>query len=513
MLKFLVIINKNKKYYMNVVNTESPSTIDNYQLINTFILNNCDNVSSSNFISSKQNPLEYIRGDFDLSRLIINADNLRYRYKDFQITTVYYDKNNKPVLYKSIDRSGNIRIHDISEFEYTKNGSILGDNIDKLPNFVENKPVEDAYEFLKNNINEKNLAELPVGLAKQYLILVKGFKEGFHTITKVNNGIEYDVHEHLLFNGSITFKLVEYVAKDKKAFMTKQDKISNPYPKERTVGFLSSPIILFGSKRLLIKHCKMNVCSEFEYFNTKATKVCIPLCDEMLPLYDKFVKSKDVLYSWYLNYSNNLSSDIYNNVLPNELFKLPAVFFRTMRNLPASYKKSYKLQQENDSVETWMHTVALLICWQFFQTELKRKMKPLIDSYEEIYAEALRNIVDDIGPKDTLTVMEWTKENLKVALKKLLDDKDISIDEYSCLFSFYQNEFDLPEELRIFSEEAIESYGGVEKLKSDYENQGVLKKQYILDLLDKLDRVEKDNKADSNLKDIKYRKIELESRN
>ena len=233
----------------------------------------------------------------------------------------------------------------------------------------------------------------------------------------------------------------------------------------------------------------------------------------MLPLYDKFVKSKDVLYSWYLNYSNNLSSDIYNNVLPNELFKLPAVFFRTMRNLPASYKKSYKLQQENDSVETWMHTVALLICWQFFQTELKRKMKPLIDSYEEIYAEALRNIVEDIGPKDTLTVMEWTKENLKGALKKLLADKDISIDDYSCLFSFYQNEFDLPDELRIFSEEAIESYGGVEKLKSDYENQGVLKKQYILDLLDKLDRVEKDNKADSNLKDIKYRKIELESRN
>lgn len=155
MLLLVGIINKNKKYYMNVVNTESPSTIDNYQLINTFILNNCDNVSSSNFISSKQNPLEYIRGDFDLSRLIINADNLRYRYKDFQITTVYYDKNNKPVLYKSIDRSGNIRIHDISEFEYTKNGSILGDNIDKLPNFVENKPVEDAYEFLKNNINEK----------------------------------------------------------------------------------------------------------------------------------------------------------------------------------------------------------------------------------------------------------------------------------------------------------------------------------------------------------------------
>lgn len=53
MLLLVGIINKNQKYYMNVVNTENPSTIDNYQLINTFILNNCDNVSSGNFISSK----------------------------------------------------------------------------------------------------------------------------------------------------------------------------------------------------------------------------------------------------------------------------------------------------------------------------------------------------------------------------------------------------------------------------------------------------------------------------
>lgn len=250
MILLLGILRRNNKYYMNVINTEKESTIDDYQFINQFILNNCENIRISKFLSARQNPIEYLRGDFDVSRLIVDDSRLRDRIKEFQIIAVYYNEQNEPIIYKSIDRAGNISMHDISEFEYTQNSSILGFDIFNLPKFVERKPLSEAKEYLREYIENQDITDIPVRLLKTCLINEKNFQEGYHTVTKINNGNEYDIHEYMLFNGITTIKLVEYVSKDKKVFMTKQDEISDPYPKERTAGFLSGPIIMLGSKEL-----------------------------------------------------------------------------------------------------------------------------------------------------------------------------------------------------------------------------------------------------------------------
>lgn len=497
MILLLGILRRNNKYYMNVINTEKESTLDDYQFINQFILNNCENIRISKFLSARQNPIEYLRGDFDVSRLIVDDSRLRDRIKEFQIIAVYYNEQNEPIIYKSIDRAGNISMHYISEFEYTKNSSILGFDIFNLPKFVERKPLSEAKEYLREYIENQDITDIPVRLLKTYLINEKNFQEGYHTVTKINNGNEYDIHEYMLFNGITTIKLVEYVSKDKKVFMTKQDEISDPYPKERTAGFLSGPIIMLGSKRALTRFCKAGVDTEFEFYNSKTFKLNIPFSKACINTYDKYIKSKDVLFSWQFDLYDNLPIDIYKNILPNEIFKLPHLFYHDMKNVPYGWNSSPNFNSNTIVINLWIYTVSLFMCWQYFSVSFKKSIMPIMKNYKEMYTNALTKLVNEVGPKDALTVMKWTKENLEKRLNNILDSDTSCVTSSECLFTFHQNEYELPEELKIYREETITGYGGEELLKSDYLNANSQRKIYITR---KLDDIEKSLDATISLK-------------
>lgn len=497
MILLLGILRRNNKYYMNVINTEKESTIDDYQFINQFILNNCENIRISKFLSARQNPIEYLRGDFDVSKLIVDDLHLRNRIKEYQIITVYYNEQNEPVIYKSIDRAGNISMHDTSEFEYIRNSSILGDDINKLPKFVERKPLCDAKDSLKSYVENQDINDIPVRLLKTYLINEKNFQEGYRTVTKINNGNEYDIHEYMLFNGIITIKLVEYVSKDKKVFMTKQDEISNPYPKERTAGFLSGPIIMLGSKRALSRFCKTGVDTEFEFYNSKTFKLNIPFSEYCINTYDKYIKSKDILFSWQLDLYDNLPIDIYKNILPNEIFKLPNLFYHDMKNIPYGWNSSPNLTRNNIIINLWIYTVALFMCWQYYSASFKKSIMPIMKNYKYIYESALTKLVSEVGPRGALTVMKWTKENLGKRLNNILESDTSCVISNKCLFTFHQNNYDLPEELKIYREETIIEYGGEYILASDYSNANSQRKIYIIR---KLDNIEKNLDSDLSLK-------------
>ncbi len=498
MLLLLGILKRNNKYFMNIVNTDKEINDDGYQFINPYILNQCVNINVHNFLSNKQNPKEYLRGEFDVNNLIVDDESLRKRVNDYQIISIYYDQDNKPCLYKSIDRAGNISMHDISEFMYTKNSSILGDDINHLPDFVQHKSLEDAYEYFKNQ--KLSIADMPVGLAKYYLTLTKGFKEGSHTITKVNHGVPLSVHEYMLFNGTVTMKLIEYVTKDRKVYLTKQDNISNPYPKERTVGFLPSPIVLLGSNRLMKNFCRFGVNTEFTFFNNDKVKLVIPFGNDYIELYEKYMKSKDVHTAWKLNSENNLPEDIYSNILPSEIFKLPKRFYRDMKNMPFSVSRSYRLEEENDNVEKWMHTVSLLLCMQYYSDEFKKRLMPILKNYQVMYEDILKRLVGDIGPRDTLVVMKWFKEHVKREINNIVGSDINVVDNYKCLFTFRQNDFDLPESLGVYKEDTIVNYGGLEKLKMDFELSSNERKTYIINSLEKLEKNLED-RQESEIKD------------
>lgn len=486
MLLLLGILKRNNRYYMNVINTEKKSEIDDYQFINPYVLSSCVNINVQHYLSNKQNPKEYLRGEFDVTDLIVDDNKLRKRVNDYQIISIYYDEENKPCLYKAVDRAGNISIHDISEFEYTKRNSILGDDLNKLPSFVEHKSLSEAYDYLKENkLDESKIGDMPVGLVKHYLIGTKGFKEGYHIVTEVNHGVPMDVHEYMLFNGSATLKLIEYVPKEKGVYLTKQDDLTNSYPKERTLDFLPGSIVLLGSKRLVSRFCKFGINTEFSLYNSNTTELSIPYDEGYLALFDKYKKSKGTYEGWRLDSKCNISEDIYKNILPNEIFKLPNYFYRDMKRLPFTYNKSYKLEKENDYIKMWMYTVSLLVFWQYYNDDFKKKLKPIILDYQNMYQLALNNLVRDIGPRDTLVVMKWMREHLKSVMVKAFKCDATVIDENESLFTFSQNEYSLPESLRVYSEETIDNYGGVDKLMNDFNAANSVRKNLIINELEK----------------------------
>lgn len=488
MLLLLGILKRNHKYYMNVVDTDKETTGDDYRYVNAYALSKCANVSYQSFLSHKVDPRDYLKGEFDVSCLFVDENKLKDRINDFQIVSVYYDEENKPCLYKAIDRAGNISMHDVSELDYTKN-SLFGTDINNLPSFVEHKTLDDAYSYFRSHkLDETKIANMPVGLAKHYLIGTRGFKEGYHTVTEVNHDIPLTIHEYMIFKGSATIKLVEYIPNDKTIFLTKQDYFSNPYPKERTVGFASNRLILLGSRRLMTRFCRIGTSTDFAFYNHKAVKLSVPLDQNSLVNYDKYIKSFGVYNKWGLEFSKNLTSDIYANILPEGLYNLPSRFYRDIRSMPFSLNRSYRLEEENANVETWIHTVALFISWQYYSSDFKKRIQPIIDNYQEIYQSALNNLVKDIGPRDTLLVMKWMKDNLGKAMNNILNSDISTIDENNCLFSFYQNNYDLPDNLKVYSEDAILNYGGLEKLKEDYDTSNEARRIFIINTLERIEK-------------------------
>lgn len=496
MLLLLGILKRNKNYYMHVFDTENVSSVDNYQFINNYTLNNCANVWTSGFLSSTQNPNEYLKGEFDVSKLITDEQKLKEKIKTFQIVGVYYNDFNEPILYKSIDRAGNISIHDISEFEYVKYLCIYGSDLNNLPKFVLKYNIKNAYEDLASYVNRKDIRDLPIGLLKQYLIGVLNFKEGYHVVTKCGYEPKHDIHEYMLFNGASTIKLIEYVYDNKRVFTTKQDELSNPYPKERTAGYATSPLIMIGSKQVLSRFCKFNVSTDFSFYNKKNVKLSIPFSKECLNLYSRYKKSKCILSTWQFDFFDNISTDIYRNILPDEIYKLPQVFYRDMKSKIYGPNTISTFLQENDAIDIWIYTVSLFACWDIYSSQLKKSLKPIMENYKEMYENALTRLVKEVGPRATLIIMKWAKLNLKKRLEDIIGSASV-IDILDCLFTFHQNTYELPEELRIYQEDTITEYGGEDLLKKDYDDPNVLKKAFIMN---KLDKIEKEICTNVNLK-------------
>ncbi len=502
MILLLSIYKKNREYYVDMVDTEHKKETVHSQLVNSHILKECQNINVCNYKNPRQYPLEYMKGNFDTSKLLVTEKNKKDKERDFQILTVYYKNENEPCLYQAIDRTGKISLHDISELEYTKN-SIFGNDIRALPLFVQHKSIESAYEELKKLEKEK-LHELPCNLFKQYLLYIKGFQEGYYTITEINNGVDLTIHEQMLFNGSATIKLIECIPKKKTMYLTKQDALVSPYPKERTVGFMTNDILLIGSSVLIASNISKENEIKFGSFNKNGVIITLPLSFQSLDLIEKINRAKRMYVGWHLNAKGNFPKELYNHILPNELFKIPNRFYHEMKSKP--FNTRLYLAKENDCIDLWIHTVALYFSWQYFTPSFKQKMKPILRELHQMIQQTLKDLVCKLGPTDALYVMKWTKEHMKKALEALASSNEleneeiVKIDDEEALFSFYQNDYKLPESLKVYSTETIDRYGGEQKVKEDYINATPYKQQYIINTLETIEKRQKTQSTDDKIK-------------
>ena len=499
MILLINVYKKNKHYYMSTVDTNCIGELTT-RLVNAYNLGECSNIRVQRFISSKQNPVEYLRGDFAVSRLIVENSSFQEKANDFQVVTVYH-QDDKPCLYLTVDRMGKFSLHDVSELDYAKN-SIFGSRIDSLPSFVEHKSVTCAYEYLQM-LDVEKIKDMPVGLFKQYLLYVKGFEEGYHTITKINNGVACSIHEHLLFKGSATIRLVEYIPENKKTYLTKQDFIANPYPLERTVGSFINSIDLVTSANLPLRILFKEGIAISSY-DTKSLHISLPVSSYGLKKVESFCNSKQLYEGWHLDHKTNMPKETYANILPHEFFELPKRFYFNMRNKLFPNLFSSNLRKESEVIDMWFHTIAFYSCWTFYSHSFKKKLRFIMKGYSNMYTCALANLIQNLGPRDALYIMKWTEEHLAQTLKRvtgLTPSGDIitydgAIDP--SFFTFAQNSYDLPEILKVYSTETIDQYG-LENLKNELSGLNTDKQRVIINRLEEIEKsIQKGNKIVSN---------------
>ena len=457
-------------------------------------LNECVNIriSAENFKNNIQNPNEYINADFDIERLI----GWGRKQKDFQVTNVYYDESNQPQLYRVVSSDGHISMHDISELEYRKKSSILGSTLEELPSFVKKEPLSSAYEWWKAKDEAGKKSEsrffsgqfetyesMPVKLLYHYLTGVKGFKVGYHTATEITEDYSSEIqHEYMLFKDTANIKLRESIPKKQETHslysfggygMFGEEK--DPYPDKRKLSYYGATMSMICTRENYptfdIHHGPSSQCS----YDKDGIAIGIDYRNGLMSIYNKLEDAGCISKDWRLDEYNRIFGMTEYSLLPEEIALLSARLQSQKENTMYGHVMSATHGHWSTfNTDTWIKVAGLAISTQFYSPELREKINPILQQYPILFSSQLGEMIEDMGAKDALEVMKWTKENSKNVLQDIslvredgtLQKSNVSVvDQMSNLFTFKRNNYPLPDWLQIYSPETIQSLGGVELLQ------------------------------------------------
>ena len=475
--------NEDVPYQMFVVDVDAlETTKQEWVEVRPEILNSCSNVrvNLGNYGSVTQNPVEYLEAEFDVSKLVdVSINNSAY-----QIINVYTDDSGKPVLYRTVDASGEVKMHHISEFEYKKKFSIYGENLEELPSYVKKTSVKDAYNWWKrkDKVKEKKRTtrfvyenfdtneDMPVQLLYHYLVGVKGFQLGYHTVTNVfekNNEIK-KLNEYFLFKGSANIKLKESLpikeseVKDEVVgFYGNKD----PYPDSRKLGYFGAMMSLIcDRKNYPAFDIYSRPTSEINY-DKDGIEVTIDLTDGGMGIYNKYEETECISDAWRLGENYNFFGTSLSNLLPKRLDELSKKFQDEKERVEFGH---WSTKNTND----WFEVMSLALSTQYYSPELRIKLNDILKDYQTLFSTKLANMIEIISAKDALEVMKWAEENVEDTLQDISFIKDntiqkstITMEQMKNLFTFKRNNFDLPDWLQIYTTDTIEGLGGVDYLK------------------------------------------------
>lgn len=523
------IKSENIPYQMFIVDVDSiEPTKQEWEAVTPDGLARCSNVrvNLGNYKSCTQNPIEYLEAEFDLSRLIDTTAN----QAEFQIINVYKDEIGDPVLFRTVNSLGEIKMHHISELPYKKMFSIYGENVDALPSYVKTLNIKDAYEWWakkdKAKIHRRTTRfvyenfdtheDMPVQLLYHYLVGVKGFKLGYHTITDINEkyGESKKLHEYLLINGTANVKLKECLPTGENTveevgiFGNK-----DPYPDTRKLGY-------YGATMSLI--CNRKNYPAFDYYSKPTSEanydkdgieVTIDITDGNMAVYNKCEEAHCISDVWRIGENNNFFGVTLSNLLTDKLGEL-----------------SRKFQNEKERVEfghwgtantkDWFQVMAFALSTQYYTKELRNKLSEILNNFQYLFSSKLAEMIDKISAKDSLETMKWAEENVEKVMYDIsymkedesIQTSSVTVEQMKNLFTFKRNTFDLPDWLQIYSPDTIEKLGGVdylnqfiatrgeesselflsmwaEKLESDQKYISVEPKEEILEQIDKLEEM------------------------
>lgn len=507
-MKVLVGISKgwedNKPYKMCIVETDEIKGAEHsleWEDLDVSKLSECVNIniSAENFKDNMQNPNEYLTADFDIENLIGWEKN----QNDFQITNVYYDESNQPQLYRAINLNGYISMHDISELEYRKKSSILGETIEELPSFVKKEPLSSAYKWWKAKDEAEKRSEyrflsgqfetyesMPVKLLYHYLTGVKGFKVGYHTTTEVTEDYSTEIkHEYMLFKDTANVKLRESIPKEQNKHSLYSfgwedmfSKGEDPYPDKRQLGYNGATMSMICTKENYPTFDIHHRPSSQGTYDEDGIAIDIDCEEGLISIYNKLESAKCISKNWRLSQYNSFFGVTEYALLPNEIALLSARLQSEKEGTIYGHVMSATHGHWSTfNTDGWIKAVGLALSTQFYSPELREKINPILQNYQSLFLTELGEMIENIGAKDALEVMKWTKDNAKKVLQDIslvrddgtLQKANVSVvDQVSNLFTYKRNNYPLPEWLQIYSPETIEALGGVELLQQTINIRG-----------------------------------------
>ncbi len=479
---------ENEPYQILIVDADSMEPMKQEWIeLTPHALSSCSNVrvNLGNYKSITQNPVEYLEAEFDVARLV----NTSMNSPEFQIINVYDDEEGNAVLYRTVNAAGEVKIHHISEFPYKKRYSIYGEDLESLPSYVKEVPVTEAYDWWKkkDRVKEKKRTrfayenfdtteDMPVQLLYHYLVGVKGFKLGYHTVTDINSKYETleKLHEYFLFNGSANVKLKESLPVEEESI----PEVSiygnkDPYPDKQKLGYYGAMLSLICNRRHYPAFDIYSRPTSEINFDKDGIEVTIDITDGGMAVYNKCEETGCISPDWRLGENKNFFGVTLSNLIPERLAGL-----------------SKKLQDEKERMEyghwsshntnDWFQVMELALSSQYYSTELRNKLGEILKEYQIIFSTKLAEMIDKISAKDSLEVMKWAEENVEKIIENIsfvkengaIQKSNVTVEQMKNLFTFKRNSFDLPDWLQIYTPDTIEKLGGENYLNQFIASRG-----------------------------------------
>ncbi len=493
-MKILVGLSKgiqseNIPYQMFIVDVDSIEPLkQEWRPVTPDALASCSNVrvNLGNFKSITQNPLEYLEAEFDLSKLV----DITLNQQEFQIINVYKDEIGDPVLYRTVNSLGEVKIHHISELSYKRNFSIYGEDINSLPSYVKILTLKDAYEWWgkkdKVKIHKRTTRfvyenfdtheDMPVQLLYHYLVGVKGFKLGYHTITNIYDKFieKAKLHEYFLFNGTANIKLKESIL-NSETDLVEVGIFGNkdPYPDTRKIGYYGATMSLICNRRNYPAFDYYSKPTSESNYDKDGIEVTIDITDGNMAVYNKCEEANCIAEQWRIGDNNNFFGVTLSNLLTEKLGTLSKKFQEEKERVEFGHWSS---ANTND----WFQVMSFALSTQFYTKELRNKLTEILNNFQYLFSSKLAVMIEKISAKDSLETMKWAEENVEKVMEDIafmkedesIQKSNVTVEQMKNLFTFKRNSFDLPDWLQIYSPDTIEKLGGANYLNQFIATRG-----------------------------------------
>ena len=256
----------------------------------------------------------------------------------------------------------------------------------------------------------------------------------------------------------------------------------DPYPSKRKLSYYGATMSMICTRENYPTFDIHSGPSSQGPYDKDGIAIDIDYRNGLMYVYNKLEANGCISKDWRLSEYNSFFGMTEYALLPEELALLSAKLQSEKEGTRYGHVMSATHGHWSTfNTDQWIKASALALGTQFYGPELREKLNPIFQNYQNLYTKELRQLIEEMGAKDALETMKWTKEASREVLKTIsLVKSDGSlqkantdvVDQMSGLYTYKRNNYPLPDWLQIYSPETIEALGGVELLQELISKRG-----------------------------------------